>query len=103
MARHQKARNMADFKTSTTEYWSKEPMKAFTLYSKQEANLRVLLNKLQYCGKINCDFETFSQLYYEWHLETFPGCEVDTGAATFRSDWFGSFVDYLANADIEEE
>ena len=75
-------------------------MKAFTLYSKEEINLRILMSKLEKVGIMNCDFKTFSNLYNSWHLSVFKNCPVDTNTANFRDDWFGSFVMYLAKSDI---
>lgn len=75
-------------------------MKALTIYTKGEINLRKLLRKLQDYGELNCDFETFSKLYEEWHKKTFPGCSVNSMTAIFREDWFTEFVNFLANKDI---
>lgn len=75
-------------------------MKAFTLYPQQEIYLRQLLRKIQDYGTMNCDFEAFSKLYEKWHLESFPGRPVDAKTATFRDDWFRSFVGYLANSEL---
>lgn len=75
-------------------------MKALTIYSKGEIHLRQLLRKLQDYGKLNCDFETFSKLYGEWHKKAFPGCPVNTMSALFREEWFIEFVNFLANKDI---
>ena len=75
-------------------------MKAFTIYRKEEIHLRLLLRKMQDYGTINCDFETFSKLYAEWHMKAFPGCPVNTQSAIFREDWFKDFINYLANKDI---
>lgn len=76
-------------------------MKAFTVYPKDEINLRLLLAKLQNYGKCNCDFETFCQIYNEWHLNAFPGCPVSTTTANFRNDWFMDFVNYMAGVDLD--
>lgn len=75
-------------------------MKAMRIYSKDEIELRLLLEKLKNYGELNCDFPTFSKLYEEWHRKTFPGCPIDTSTATFREDWFLEFVKFLANKDI---
>lgn len=75
-------------------------MNALTIYSKGEIHLRQLLRKLQDYGTINCDFETFSKLYAEWHLKAFPGCPIDTITAISRDDCFLDFVNFLANKNI---
>lgn len=75
-------------------------MKAFTLYSKDTQNLRMLLVKLQNHGKLHCDFEEFCRIYDEWHRLAFPGVAVDSSSANFRDDWFRDFVNFIANYDI---
>ena len=75
-------------------------MKAFTLYSKGEIDLRQLLRSLQDFGELNCDFVTFTKLYEEWHNKTFPSCPVNTMTAIFKDAWFLEFVNFLANKDI---
>jgi len=77
-------------------------MKAFTMYSKEEVDLRLLLEKVKNYGQCNCDFPTFIHIYVQWHNDVFPGQKVTTGSANFRSDWFGSFLMYLANYDLLE-
>lgn len=78
-------------------------MKAFTMYSKEEVDLRLLLEKVKNYGQCNCDFQTFVKIYIEWHKDIFPGSPVSTGSANFRCDWFGSFLMYLTNYDLLEE
>ncbi len=75
-------------------------MKAFTLYTKEEIELRRLLRKLQDYGTINCDFKTFEQIYIRWHAKTFPGCKISVQSVNFRDDWFREFVEFLANEEI---
>ncbi len=76
-------------------------MKAITLYSSEEIYFRKLLKKLEDYGQPNFDdLETFLKLYKEWHMENFPGVTVSAITATFREDWFKSFVDFLANKDL---
>lgn len=76
-------------------------VKAFTLYSKEQINLYALLDKLKIYGECNCDFQTFTKIYEEWHLKTFPGCPVSTTSSTFRGDWLISFVNFIANYEID--
>lgn len=76
-------------------------MKAMTLYSSQEIYFRKLMKKLEDYGRPNFDdIGTFLELYKEWHMKNFPGVEVSAITATFREDWFKSFVEFLANKDI---
>ena len=75
-------------------------MKAFTIYPKEEIEMRLLLNKLQNYGKFNGDFQTFCRLYKEWHKNNFPGCEVSVASVNFRNDWFIEFINYIANVEI---
>ncbi len=75
-------------------------MKAFIVYPANEIKLRQLCRKLQDYGTLNCTFEQFVNIYTEWHLSTFKGCPVDYGTATFRKDWFRSFLEYLVNYEI---
>lgn len=75
-------------------------MKAFSIYSKPEIDLRLLLTKLQNYGTINCDFETFTKLYRAWHQKTFPDTPISTSSVGFRDDWFRDFVNYLANQEV---
>ncbi len=75
-------------------------MKAFTIYSKEEIEMRLLLNKLKNYGNFNGDFKTFCRLYTEWHLKTFPNCKVSVSSVNFREDWFIEFVNYIANIEI---
>lgn len=77
-------------------------MKAFFPYTKDEANLRLLLSKLEKMGQMRCNFPTFCKAYNEWHCKTFPGISVNTSAVNFRDDWFLDFVRFLANYDVVE-
>jgi len=76
-------------------------MKAFSIYPKEEIDLRILLNKLQNYGKINCDFNSFSCIYNEWHQINFPGIKISTNSAIWRDDFFRSFVNFIANQEIK--
>jgi hypothetical protein len=78
-------------------------MKAFSRYPKGQTDLYILLDTIKKYGRINCNFETFCRLHYEWHTQTFPGCKYTTSGTTFRPDWFQSFLDYISDADIKEE
>lgn len=75
-------------------------MKAFKLYSRDEIQLRKLLRKMQDYGTVNCTFEQFIFIYTQCHLSTFKGQPLDFSTASFRDDWFRSFVEYIANFDI---
>ena len=75
-------------------------MKAFVPYPNNEIKLRQLCRTLQDVGTINCTFEQFVHIYTQWHLCTFKGQPVSYGTATFRKDWFRSFVEYIANYEI---
>ena len=75
-------------------------MKAFTLYPKEEIDLRKLLGKMQDYGKFNCSFEVFCQIYNEWHLKTFPGAPISTFSANWRDDFFTDFINYIINREV---
>lgn len=75
-------------------------MKAFTLHPKGKRDLLILLEQLKNYGECNCNFNTFCKIYNEWHMVNFPGCEISTSSATFRSDWFTSFINFIANYEI---
>lgn len=75
-------------------------MKAFILYPKEQAQLYQLLLKLQPYGQVNCSFEQFSDIYSQWHNQTFPNQPVSPSTATFREDWFISFLQFLGNYEI---
>ncbi len=77
-------------------------MKAFCPYTKDEANLRVLLSNMEKVGKINCDFPTFCRAYNEWHHKAFPGTPVSSTTVNFRDDWFLDFVTFLGNYEVDE-
>lgn len=75
-------------------------MKAFVLYKKEECQLRQLFQKMQNYGSMCCDFLQFIEIYNKWHLQTFRGAPIDYGSATFRDDWFHSFLNFIINYDI---
>lgn len=77
-------------------------MKAFYMYTKDEANLRLLLSKLENVGQMRCNFSTFCEVYAEWHRKTFPGVSVNTSTVNFRDDWLLDFVQFLANYEVDE-
>jgi hypothetical protein len=74
-------------------------MKAFTLYPKGEIELRKLLEKLKLYGQMNCDFKRFTQIYDEWHQETFPGLPTSPNTVNHRNDWFIDFLNFLTNRE----
>jgi hypothetical protein len=75
-------------------------MKAFTPYNQDEVKLRQLCRQLNDYGTVNCTFGQFVGIYKEWHLNTFKGQPVNYSTATFRRDWFASFLHYLVNYEI---
>ncbi len=75
-------------------------MKAFTFYSKEEFDLRLLFKQLQDYGKVNCDFETFSKLYEEWLKKAYPTCPINAATIIQDDELFTLFVIFLANKDI---
>ena len=75
-------------------------MKAFKIYSRDEIRLRQLCRKMQDYGTLNCTFEQFVFIYTQWHLTTFKGQPVNFSTASFRDDWFRSFLEYIGNFDI---
>lgn len=75
-------------------------MKAFELYPQNEIELRKLCRRLQDYGTVNCSFEQFVSIYTKWHISTFKGQPVRYDTATFRSDWFRSFLEFLVNYEI---
>lgn len=79
-------------------------VRAFVLYSKDEIQFRQLLDKLKNYGTPNCNMQQFIYIYKQWHMEAFPGCKLDSGAAAmFREDWFNSFLQFLCNYQIQED
>jgi hypothetical protein len=78
-------------------------VKAFTLYPKEKREFIILLDKLKNYGDCNCDVDTFIKIFNEWLQVTFPGCKIDIATSVnFRSDWFASFVNYIANYNMPE-
>ena len=75
-------------------------MKAFTLYPKEERDLRKLLGKMKDYGTMNCSLDQFCQIYNEWHLKAFPGAKIDTWSANWRDDFFTDFINYIINRDV---
>lgn len=77
-------------------------MKAFTLYPSDRRNLNVLLDNLRKYGECNCDFNTFINIYNEWHIRNFPGRPINTGTINMRSDWLNDFINFIANYELPE-
>ena len=82
-------------------YWEVFIMKAFTLFSKQEQQLRQLCRNLQDVGEINCSFEEFCSIYDEWYHKSYPNSTNVSFVGVLTLEWaFRDFVDYIAQRDI---
>ncbi len=75
-------------------------MKAFTLYSPGELELRKLKRKLEEHGTVNCDFDMFSKLYEKWKQRSYPGTKITPNSVIIRCEMFMDFIDFLQHEDI---
>ena len=88
--------------TSGTNIYSlRFMMKAFTVFPKQEQQLRQLCRKLQDIGEINCSFDDFCSIYIEWYHKTYPTSAKVSLVGVLTLDYvFWDFVNYIAQRDI---